>query len=282
MTIGHGTPLVFTEHYVPVDLSFEVEVAKRLIHVYDRTQAVIYVSEDNLKNFRAKFPSLPSQKCMVIPNGINLQMFQEKYCHSKKNREKMQTDSTSKEKIRMVAAGRLTAQKGIDLLIKAVGSLAEDEKQKISLDIWGEGPDVGLLEEMVSKYELYPIVHFYPWTDESCHLFSSYDLFIFPSRHEGLPFTLLEALASGIPTITSDIPVHLWITQQGRHALLFQSDNADSLCLALRKWLKHLSKESSSSLVENCHDWLREHFDQNKNLSATIKIWEQLTSQLKN
>lgn len=101
---------------------------------------------------------------------------------------------------RLLAIGRLTAQKGFDILIPAFGAVAQRHPDW-DLVILGEGPDRNALEELVRKHRLAEqvimpgIVH-----DVERELVKSH-LMAFPSRFEGFPNALTEAMATGLPTV---------------------------------------------------------------------------------
>jgi glycosyltransferase involved in cell wall biosynthesis len=101
---------------------------------------------------------------------------------------------------RLLAVGRLAAEKGHDLLLKAMVSV-QREFPEASLLIAGEGPEEAALKALSHELGLDTTVHFAGHVDRPWTLFSAATLFVLPSRHEGLPNALLEAAAAGLPIV---------------------------------------------------------------------------------
>lgn len=104
--------------------------------------------------------------------------------------------------IRLLAIGRLSHQKGFDLLIRAAASLSG--RMNLQLVILGEGGERANLEKLVEDEGVSGSV-ILPGFAENPYLWMRYaDIFILPSRAEGFPNVLLEAMACGLPVIAAD------------------------------------------------------------------------------
>ena len=101
---------------------------------------------------------------------------------------------------RLLAVGRLAAEKGFDLLLRAMVSVRK-EFPKARLLIAGEGPEETALKDLSRVLGLDATVHFAGYIDRPWTLFPTATLFVLPSRHEGLPNALLEAAAGGLPIV---------------------------------------------------------------------------------
>lgn len=101
--------------------------------------------------------------------------------------------------LRLVAAGRLSEQKGFDLLLPLLARLPEDT----CLTIYGEGPDRAHLEGLAAQLGLSSRVAFPGFTRDLASALAGADAFVLPSRWEGLPNVVLEALALGVPVVAS-------------------------------------------------------------------------------
>jgi glycosyltransferase involved in cell wall biosynthesis len=100
----------------------------------------------------------------------------------------------------LLAVGRLSREKGFDLLLRALASVRK-EFPDASLLIAGSGPEEAALKAECSALKLDEAVRFAGPTDRPCSLFPAATLFVLPSRHEGLPNALLEAAAGGLPIV---------------------------------------------------------------------------------
>lgn len=107
-------------------------------------------------------------------------------------------DPTGPARIGTVA--RLTAQKGIDRLIRAVEALTASGRS-VELRVAGEGRDRSALEFAARGLP----VTFLGYVDDVPSFLGELDVFCLPSRAEGLPLALLEAMAAGLPTLCTDV-----------------------------------------------------------------------------
>jgi glycosyltransferase involved in cell wall biosynthesis len=101
-----------------------------------------------------------------------------------------------KELTRVLYLGRLSYQKNVEILIKAMGFL----QKNFSLRIVGDGPEVSKLINLTSQMELQNIT-FERATQNISTLFSQTDILCLPSRWEGFPNVIAEALAHGVPCV---------------------------------------------------------------------------------
>jgi GalNAc-alpha-(1->4)-GalNAc-alpha-(1->3)-diNAcBac-PP-undecaprenol alpha-1,4-N-acetyl-D-galactosaminyltransferase len=103
----------------------------------------------------------------------------------------------------VLAVGRLSAQKGFDLLIAAFSRVAAQHGQW-HLVIIGEGPERAALTAQIAGLGLADRVHLPGFCDDPQALMRRTDLFVLSSRYEGMPNALLEAMAAGCPCVSFD------------------------------------------------------------------------------
>jgi GalNAc-alpha-(1->4)-GalNAc-alpha-(1->3)-diNAcBac-PP-undecaprenol alpha-1,4-N-acetyl-D-galactosaminyltransferase len=104
---------------------------------------------------------------------------------------------------RILAVGRLSREKGFDLLIHAFARLAERHRDW-ELLIAGEGPQRSSLEHLAVDLSVAERVSLPGWVDSPEQLICSSRVFVLPSRYEGFPNALLEAMACGAPVVSFD------------------------------------------------------------------------------
>ncbi|WP_295616269.1 glycosyltransferase family 4 protein [Chamaesiphon sp. GL140_3_metabinner_50] len=102
-----------------------------------------------------------------------------------------------------IAIGRLQPQKGFDLLLRAFARLYA-KYPDWQLTILGEGPMQAELEELRSQLQLTDRVHFPGLVTNVREYLAQADLFVMPSRFEGFPMALCEAMACGLPVLAAD------------------------------------------------------------------------------
>jgi len=136
------------------------------------------------------------------------------------------------QNFRIVAVGRLSRQKGFDVLIQAMSRVPMPWR----LDIWGEGPERPQLQQLISKLGLDPAIHLRGYTPDPFGVLREADLFVLPSRYEGLGNTLIEALTCQCQIVATDCPHGpREILQGGELGQLVRPGNPDALAGAIRK-----------------------------------------------
>lgn len=103
---------------------------------------------------------------------------------------------------RLFTAGRLSREKGIDLLLEAVALLLP-QFPALQLLIAGCGPEEPNLRAQCQRIGVEPAVQFLGYQPSLTSHFANTDLFVLPSRHEGMPNALLEAAAAGLPLVAT-------------------------------------------------------------------------------
>ena len=107
---------------------------------------------------------------------------------------------------KFLAVGRFSPRhKGFDLLIQAFALFAE-RNQEWQLDIVGDGPEKDLLAQMIAKNGLESRIQLHPFTNEIQRYYSSASIYVLSSRWEGFGLVMVEAMAHGLPVVSSDLP----------------------------------------------------------------------------
>jgi glycosyltransferase involved in cell wall biosynthesis len=93
----------------------------------------------------------------------------------------------------------------------------------------GEGPDGERLQRLVRKKGLQDDVVFAGFVKRGDRILKIFDVFVLPTSYEGCSNVLVEAMAKGLPVITTDIPSVRWMFTDGEDSLLFEKNSADDL-----------------------------------------------------
>lgn len=135
--------------------------------------------------------------------------------------------------IKLLFLGKICDDKGIFNFLTYLKTNKYFLDDKLQLAIGGVGEDARLLEEISSLTN----VQFYGWADEELkkHLLDECDIFILPSRYEGLPVSILEAMAYRKPIIASDVGGISSIVITGYNGWLISPDNHQQLDLVFEE-----------------------------------------------
>ena len=145
------------------------------------------------------FPRDVVERYEFIPNGIDI----EKFRFNDEVRKKVRKDLGIEGKLVVGNVGRLCYQKNQENLIEVFAKLQSERPESVLLLV-GEGEMKAELQQQVEKLGIADKVLFYGVTDKVEQLLWAMDIFVFPSRFEGLGIVAVEAQAAGLPVICSD------------------------------------------------------------------------------
>lgn len=183
----------------------------------------------------------------VVPNGVDLRRFPQA--------------ERSWSPPRILSVGRIVHQKGLDLAVTALAGLKDLEWEWC---VAGDGPELPKLRSLIREQGLDGRVRFLGWKDASTLLedYAHANLFLFPSRDEGMPNAVLEAMASGLPVIATRIAGNEELVVDGETGVLVPFENVEALGEALR-WLLIDGNErarlgrAARERVEKAYSWQR-------------------------
>lgn len=213
-SLGTETKVIATDHF-----AFDVPnvILKKLrAFYYKRLYKVIVLTDEEIKKYNEITSNIK-----VIPNIISYKPI-EKTCFSQK---------------RIISAGRLSLEKGFDLLIDSWEKL-EKKFPGWSLDIYGEGPEKDNLQKKIDSLNLKNVT-LKGFSNNISEEYLKSSIFVLSSRYEALPTVLLEALSHGVPCVSFDcLTGPKTIIKDGVNGLLAESNNIDDLSLKLEKIIR--------------------------------------------
>lgn len=155
--------------------------------------------------------------------------------------------------------GRLVPVKRVDLFIETIEKLANYHRRTVNGVIIGDGPLREQLEQKVQRASLIDIVQFRGFVDPAASEIRKLDVLMMTSDHEGLPMTLIEALALGVPVIAHNVGGVPEALGFGRCGVLVEEHSAAGYAMAVDNAVNnpgHLRKLSDEGLkhVRNVFD----------------------------
>jgi glycosyltransferase involved in cell wall biosynthesis len=136
--------------------------------------------------------------------------------------------------LRVLYAGRLSPEKNVPALLEAAAALRQ-RGRRLQVEIAGEGPQRGALEEQAATLGLSDAISFLGLRDDVAELMARSDVFVNPSLTEGMPNTVLEALASGLPVIATDVGATRELVVHEQTGLLVPPGDAGALADAIAR-----------------------------------------------
>lgn len=206
------------------------------IFLYRHVKIVISVSQPIKETLINK--GVDSKKIYVIKNGINLDDF---YVLNNEDKNKIKISLKLEKNVPIIVnVGRLTEQKAQKNII-ASAKILKNKKIKFKILIVGDGELKNSLEKQIVNLRVQDCVKIIGFRDDVKTLLQISDIFLLPSLDEGLPISLLEALASKIPVITTfvgDIPELL---DGNRACEKINIDDVNDIANSIIKMINNLS-----------------------------------------
>lgn len=192
----------------------------------------------------------------VIPNGVDSGFFRGEHQNAG-----VKPDSASETPFRILTVGRLTPQKGIDVLLEAFHRIKSCAGKPVQVWIAGDGPLRNTLERLAERLGIGGDVFFFGWQDQENlkNFYSSADLFVLPSIDEGMPNVVLEAMAMGLPVVATDVAGTREIVEDGVNGCIVPPKNpqmlADALLMLVRDDSLSRKMSQASQKIARQYNW---------------------------
>ena len=217
-------------------------VGPLLRRIWRRARAVVANSK-GLRDLGQVFE--PNTPIKIIPNGVNVERFN--------------PIERTWNPGRMLFVGRIVYQKGLDILFQALSGLLDLDWE---LTLVGDGNQRPILEEQARSLGMLDRIHFTGWLtgDAVVQQYQRANMYVASSRHEGMSNVVLEAMASGLPVVASNIAGNEELVTPGINGFLVPSGDARALTNSLREILsnpeqQHKMGAASRERVVQSYTW---------------------------
>lgn len=185
---------------------------------------------------------VPQERVTLIPNSVDVSRFQPPPAeHVATARAALRLRSDDRV---LIMVGRLDPPKGHQVLFEALAQL-RSSSSSVKMLIVGDGPLEARLRKLVRTLGLETLVQFLGARDDIPLLMAASDVYVFPTKCEGLPLTVLEAMAMAKPCVASRIgPIEEIIDQDGRTGYLVDRHTPQAWASTLARVLEDPSRES--------------------------------------
>lgn len=188
---------------------------------------------------------------------------------------KLKLNIKSRELV-IITVSRLNPAKGINYLLEAFSGLCS-EYNSVKLIIVGDGPSRKELESLSQSRGISDKVLFLYEREDVKELLHMSDFFVFPTLSEGLPLSLLEAMAVGKTCIASDIGPIKEIIEDGERGILFRVKDANDMARAMREAIGR--RDKSRRMAEKAQCFVRGKYDIKKNVEHLESLYSSLNRQ---
>jgi glycosyltransferase involved in cell wall biosynthesis len=218
-----GVPAVVNTRHGPTTSfgrAYQERYSRAVMPLTDR---VVFVCEDS-RRYLVEKRGLPSRKSAVIINGIELRAFLENPA----------APMSAAPRVRFGAVGRMVPVKAHSILIDAFAQL-RGKLPDAELRIVGGGPLEGELKEQTRKAGLNGHIRIEGFIQHIADVLQELDIFVMSSTSEGLPLVILEAMAAGLPVVSTRIGGVPEVAPEGDVSVLCAPGNASELAEAMYK-----------------------------------------------
>jgi glycosyltransferase involved in cell wall biosynthesis len=183
------------------------------------TDGLVAVCSEAETYIRSRF-FLPGKKMWVVENGIDVTPFLAVPARPPRS------------EIVFGAVGRMSHEKNHRTLIEAFALVCRSHNN-VRLRLLGGGPKQQTLKELVRKLEIDSVVEFRGLSHDVAGFLGGLDVFVLPSISEGLPLSLIEAIAAGLPVVATAVGGVPKVVQQTNSGWLCPSQNVEALRAAI-------------------------------------------------
>lgn len=173
---------------------------------------------------------IPRDRIDVVPRGRDPERLGTR---TRERAERAREQLGIEEGSLVLAVARQEHQKGLDVLLEAFPLVRRRVPAAVLVVAGREGNQTPLLRGLVARHGLDEAVAFLGARGDVPDLLAAADAFVFPSRREGMPGTVLEAMALEAPIVASDIPTVAEAVADGEHALLVPPEDPEALAAAI-------------------------------------------------
>ena len=223
------------------------------LYMAKKASRIIMVSKTVEQELMAE--GVNPEKLCRISNGVNLKSY-----HKEKNKAQVRKALHIPDRKTVIYTGRLSPEKGIDFLLRCFSRVVQTTS--CQLIIIAEGPEKKHIMEHIDQLALSDVIRVIPRVDEIAPYLKAADLFVLPSQFEGLSNSLLEAMACGLPVISTSVGGSIDIIENNVNGLLVEYGDEDGLSQAISRVL------DDSDLAFNLGNHARETVEETQDIDS--------------
>lgn len=219
-------------------------------------------NSEAVKSFYIRHIGVTPERITVIPNGIDTEYF-DRLVPDQKLRDSL---SIGPDDFVIICVANLHPNKGHRFLLEAFEAVWPEFPQ-IKLLLVGDGEERGNIESMISSFRSKGAIRILGRRDDVPALLKLSRLFVLPTLFEGQSNAILEAMAAGVPVITTNIPENRVFINDGETGILVETESSVAIVNALKKFL------SEPSLLERAGAQVGHAVKESHSLTSVAKSW---------
>jgi len=262
-----GARTVVTEHLPMVGRLWKRAAVKRL--AIRSLDVAVTMTESNARLLRER-QGIPPERIRVVPNGIPNRFGE----NAQVGRERRWSLGLRDGHVVIVYVGNILNYKGLRRVIDAMSKART--RDDLRLFVVGAGPDEAACRQLAADRHLTKQVTFFGWCDpaEAGTIMAAADLLALPSEIEGMPYVLLEAMASRLPVIAGDVYGVGEVVEDDVTGILVPPQSTDAIAAAIDRLA------SDATLRERMGAAARVRFEREFTLEAQARRMEDLYESL--
>jgi|GEM_PF-2393098 len=265
--------LVMHDNGIPLDMLFDYFpklkkskfysriLFQRCRSIYSEADAIVCLSDFAKRNL-GHFSKDLINKCHVIANGI-------------KDIEAPISTTTSTQKIKFVTIGTVSHRKGHDLIMNANLSISKALRAQFAIQVIGDGPYLKEFMRLCKEKGINNIIFEGKRPNAFLYL-NSANVFLLPSRNEGLPIAIIEALRAGVPVVSTNVGGIPEIIDNNVNGIIIEP-TADMVKEAIIKLVK--DKQNIMSLGKNARMTYENKYTIGCMITGYSNLFKKLTDQ---
>ncbi|WP_438317024.1 glycosyltransferase [Candidatus Caldatribacterium sp. SIUC1] len=226
------------------------------------------VSQAGLERY-VRVGAVPRHKIRYIPNGVDIERFKPNPEGRLKLRRELGVNGFV-----WLAVGRFDPQKDYPNMLQAFARVVHNNPNAMLL-IAGDGPLRKDMEIMAQEFDIKERVKFLGIRRDIPQLMNAADAYVMSSSWEGMPNVLLEASATGLPIVATDVGGNREIVLEGETGFLVPPRNPEALAVAMAR-LMDLPEGKRLEMGRKAREHVTEHFS----LEKVVDLWEALYEEL--
>jgi len=259
----------------------------RCITSYVLRHSAFFTSDAQFTRDKAVAFGMDPEKTVIFPWGVDIEHFvlkKEGRGKKKSSRENRQSSianrkstSVNPKSITLFCNRAWESIYGVDVLAKAFVKVAASNTN-VNLILLGGGSQGARIRQILMNGGVLDRVHFggqVPY-DDLPRWYQMADIYISPSRVDGSSVSLMEALASGLPCLASDIPGNKEWISEGENGWLFRDGDTDDLVEKISHAIKN--RRSFKKMGESARKTAEQKADWKKNFGKLLEAYEQTMS----